>query len=448
MMYRFTACLFICTLVFLASCTGTTAETEPIFVIAGVDDVSPEATVVPGILVLQDRVFEEIGQDEPRFVRFTTRDLGATARAFDTVDRAGTREELAVLSRTVTETRTETGTIVRTVNTFLDFFNTRGLVTANPDTFSITRNRVDLKALTYPAPLTADTLCPIDMEVTRNGSHALIFSSPSVCFPGSPSADDAIIIIALPARFPSTTPASVISFIRSFDVAANPLVRTSIFPGDVSRGGMYLDQSGDALYYLRQRSSQTVELRQLSFSAYTSTTPESGTNNVQVISSNIPIRPDEFRDMTRVSSNISILGASTYVLAPTSGTNVTTTTVTTLPVRLQDPRAFVPDPSANRLFILDDNDKIIYHTDPTNQTNTDTDITTGSVSTINTASSYLYVAGNDVMNIVDALPLNEGNTNIDSLLSDETCTETPTSGVCELNNPTALTWAEGILLPE
>jgi hypothetical protein len=435
-MYSFTACLFICTLVLLASCTGTTAETEPLFVIAGVQDP-------PRVLVLQDRVFEGLGQNEPRFTAFAVRDLGATARAFDTVDRAGTREELVVLSRTVTVAGT-----TRTVSTFLDFFNTRGLVANNQDTFGTTRNRVDLKALTYPAPLTADTLCPIDLDVTRNGSHALIFSSPSVCFPGSPSADDAIIIIAFPARLPSTTPASVVSFIRSFDVAANPLVRTSLFPGDVSRGGMYVDQSSDALYYLRQRSSQTVELRQLSFGAYTSTTPESGTNNVQVISSNIPIRPDEFRDMTRVSSNISILGASTYVLAPTSGTNVTTTTVTTLPVRLQDPRAFVPDPSANRLFILDDNDKLIYHTDPTNQTNTDTDITTGSVSTINTASSYLYVAGNDVMNIVDALPLNEGNTNIDSLLSDETCTETPTSGVCELNNPTALTWAEGILLPE
>jgi hypothetical protein len=236
-MYRFTALLLICTLAFLTSCTGTQAEVEPLFVIAGVQDP-------PRVLVLQDRVFEGLGQGEPRFTTFASRDLAAIPRAFDTVDRAGIREELVVLSRTVTVSGT-----TRTVSTFLDFFNTRGLVADDETTFSNTRNRVDLKTLTYPAPLTADTLCPIDMEVTRNGSHALIFSSPSVCFPGSGTANDAIIVIALPARLPSTTSASVVSRILSFDVAANPLVRTSVFPGEVSRGGMYLDQSSDALYY-------------------------------------------------------------------------------------------------------------------------------------------------------------------------------------------------------
>jgi hypothetical protein len=428
--------LLLCNSLLLASCTGTQAEVEPLFVIAGVQSTSTSNS--PSVLVLQDRVFEADDATAPRFVSVTSRPLSAIPRTFDTVDRAGTREELVVLSRTVTN---------GTISSFLNFFNTRGLIASDETTFRTTRDPVNLNSLTYPAPLIATTMCPIDMEVTRNGTHALIFSSPSVCIPGSPSANDAIIVVALPSRLPTTTPASVVSIIRSFDAPANPLIRTSIFPGEVSRGGMYLDQSSDALYYLRQQTSQSVELRQLSFSAYTSSTPESGTNNVQIISSNIPIRPDEYRDMTRVSSNIGILGTSTYVLAPSSGTNVTTTTVRTEPVRPQDPRAFVPDPSTNRLFILDDNDKLIYHADPSNETNSEADIT-GTVSTINTDSSYLYIAGTDIMNIFDLLPLNEGTTNLESLFAEESCSTTVGDGLCDLNNPTALTWAEGILPPQ
>jgi hypothetical protein len=445
LIYHFMALLSPCILLLLASCTGTTAPTEPLFVIAGVQDANGANS---SILLLQDRILETTDTNAPRFVNIVSQPLAATARAFDLVDEAGTREELVVLSRNVVTN----GTTI-TVSAFLDFFNTRGLLVSDPTTFRVSRSRVDLSTLTF-----SSSLCPIDVEVTRSGSHAVIFNSPSVCNPIFGSANDSLVVLSLPSRLPETTPASVVSSILSSNAPANPLVRTAVFTGGTSRGGMFLDQSGDSLYYLRQKGAQATELRQLSFSAYTSTDPESSTN-VQIISDNIPIRSDEFREMTKVSSNLAILGAGSYVLAPL---NVTTGFVpkatNTEDVRGQEARSFVPDATSSLLFILDDNDKLVYHADPTTETNTKTTIR-GTVSTINTDSDFLYIAGkdargNNLMSIVDLLPLvTEGNTNLESLLIEETCTASEkddpnnTNGLCDLNNPTALTWVKGILLP-
>jgi hypothetical protein len=437
--------IFSTLLLLLASCTGTTAPSAPLFVIAGIQDANG---LNPAILVLQDRALDatNTAPDAPRFVQITSQTLAATARAFDSVDEANIREELVVLSRSQDATS-------RQVSAYLDFFNTRGLVAADPATFRATRTRVDLRTLSYPFPLSVDTVCPIDLEVTRDGTHAVIFSSPSVCFPGSSSANDALIVIALPPRLPETTPASVVSIILSSNAPANPLVRTAVFASSatrdgVTRGGMFLDQNGDVLYYLRQKGSQGVELRRLEFSSYTSATPESDTN-VQVISSNIPIRTDEFRDMTKAGSNLALLGAGSYVLAPLSvTTGFTPKAINTVDVRGQEPRAFVIDPTGIQFFILDDNTRLVYHADPTLEANTTTEVT-GTTATFNTTSSFLYIAGNQGMSTFDLLPLvNEGNTNLESLLTEDVCDPTQADGLCSLNNPTALSWAQGILLPE
>jgi hypothetical protein len=434
MSLKITVISLVCLILLLTSCTGTQADAEPLFVIAGVQDASGAN---PRVLVLQDRVLDGLTADEPRFITFASRELGANARAFDTVDEASTREELVVLSRSQTDS---------VVSAFLDFFNTRGLLADEPDeTFFATRTRVDLSTLGFPT-----ALCPIDLEVTREGNHAVIFNSPSVCNPTFGSANDSLVILSLPSRLPGTTPARVVSSILSSNAPANPLVRTAVFAGGTSRGGMFLDQqNGDSLYYLRQEGSQAVELRLLSFSAYTSTDPETSTN-VQVISDNLPIRSDEFRDVTKVSSNLAVLGAGSYVLAPLSVTTGFTPEETdTEDVRGQEGRSFVSDATSSLLFILDNNDKIIYHADPTNTTNTETDVL-GTVSTINTTSDFLYVAGGDRLSIFDLQPLiNEGATNLESLLIEETCNseaEIP-DGLCDLDNPSTLTWAEGILLP-
>jgi hypothetical protein len=430
----------------LTACTGTPGATLPLFVIAGVQETSGAN---PRVLVLQDRILEpNLPTDAPRFVSFASQGLAATARAFDTVDEAGTREELVVLSRS------QTGS---TVTAFLDFFNTRGLLVSDPGTFRTSRSRVDLSTLTFPT-----ALCPVDLEVTRDGNNAVIFNSPSVCNSTFSSANDSLVVLELPSRPPGTTPARVRSTILSNNAPANPLVRTPVFGSGTTRGGLFLDQqNGDSLYYLRQEGSQTVQLRLLSFSAYTSTDSENSTN-VQIISDDIPIRSDEFRDMTRVSSNLAILGAGTYVLAPLSVTEgFVPETINTLDVRGQDGRAFIPDATGSSLFILDDNDKIVYHADPTIETNTEADLT-GFVSTLNTTSDFLYVAGRNsagtpLMTIFDLQPLfNEGNTNLESLLIEEDCNAAsledtdPTNddGLCFLTNPSALTWAEGILLTE
>jgi hypothetical protein len=424
--------LTLMALLFLVGCTGTRGPTLPLFVIAGVQDTGGAN---PRILVLQDRVLDGVADTEPRFINFASQPLAAIARAFDSVDETNSREELVVLSRS------QTGS---TVSAFLDFFNTRGLLVSDPTTFRVSRTRVDLSTLAFPT-----ALCPVDLEVTRDGNYAVIFNSPSVCNPTFGSANDSLVVLSLPSRPPGATPARVVSSILSSNAPANLLVRTAVFSGGTSRGGMFLDQNnGDSLYYLRQEGSQAVELRLLSFSAYTGTDPESSTN-VQTISSNLPIRNDEFRDMTKVSSNLAILGAGTYVLAPLSvTTGFTPNPINTEDVRGQDGRSFVPDATSSLLFILDDNDKIIYHADPTTETNTETDVT-GNISTINTESDFLYVVGGDRISVFDLKPLiDEGNTNLEFLLSEDICDPNNPDSLCDLNTPTALTWAEGILLPE
>jgi hypothetical protein len=442
--------LFTLCMIILNSCTGTAAPTAPLFVIAGLPDKSETTdTNEAGIIVLQDRVLEP-NAPTPRFVRFTDKPipLAATPRAFDIVGEASTRDELVVLSRSQAEDT------ARTVSAYLDFFNTRGLEVADSNTFRTSRPRVDLRTLTYPAPLTVDTLCPIDMEVTSTGLYAVIFSSPSVCFPGSGTADDAIIVITLPSRPSGTTPASVASAIRSFNEPAKPLVRTSVFSNGVSRAGMFLDQSGDTLYYLRQEGVNSLDLRSLASFAYTQSNPETPTNTAQTISSAISIGSEEFRDISKVSGTnpLAILGVSSYVLAPTSRTDNAEPQlkeVKTLTVRSQDNRTFLSDATATRLFILDDNDKLVYHPDPTLETNSQAQITTGVVSTINTTSNFLYIAATRRLNVFDTQPLfNENSTNLDASFIEENCdTNQATDGLCALDNPTALTWIEGILPP-
>lgn len=423
-------------LLLLSSCTGTPAPAQPLFVIAGVT-----GTTGSSVLVLQDRVLETLPSDAPRFVRFASQDLAAIPRVFDTIEETSTRDELIVLSRA------QTANADGTFNAFLDFFNTRGLTPDDPGTFRTSRTRVDLRSLSYSFPATA--LCPIDLEVTRDGVYALFFNSPTVCNPQS-SERDIIVVLTLPTRLPSTTPASVTSSIPSVTLPANPFVRSQVFAGGSSRAGFYVDQISDTLFFLRQIGSQQVELRRLERTAYTSSTPETGTGNVQIISSNLPLRADEFRDMTRVGSNIALLGTGTYVLAPqTVPTDSLTVRATdTVDARSQESRTFVNDVTGTRLLILDDNERLVYHADPTTATNTVAEVE-GTVSAFNTTSSFLYVAGSRRTSVFDTLPLNEGDTNLESLLIEETCNTSQTDdGLCGLENPTALTWAEGILLPD
>lgn len=410
-------------MILLSGCTGTPAPTPPLFIIAGVRDTN-------SIIVLQDRVLEP-NAPTPRFVRFTSQQLTATPLAFDIVDEASSRSELVVLSRGGTR---DTNNIFPA---FLDFFNTRGLTPTDPGTFRPSRAQIDLRTLTYPFPL-AD-LCPIDVEVTRDGNYALIFNSPRVCNPTKLDTDNVIVVVSLRAA-----PVSVVSSLLQ-ENSTKPLVTSSVLTGSPISTGMFLDQSGDTLYYLRRVGVATLELRTLSFTAYTSTTPETTTNPAQVISSNIPIRGDEFRDMTKVGSNIAILGGGSYVLAPQTVTEGFVPRATdTVDVRFQGPRAFVQDITNTRLLFLDDNERIVYHADPNTTTNTEADVT-GTVSTWNTSDNFLYIAGTDRLTILDTLPFAEGSINLSSLLTEDTCQDSP--DLCALDNPTALSWIQGILLP-
>lgn len=430
----------------LNGCTGTPAPATPLYVIAGITDNDPatDSANSSSVLVLQDRISDELPTDAPRFERFASQPLAAQARVFETVEEASSRDELVVLSRTLDVT-----TSARTVKTYLDFFNIRGLTPTDDTTFRPSRNRVDLKTLTYPVTnpvsVRVETLCPIDMEINRTGSHAVIYSSPSVCFPNTATDNDAMIVIELPQALPSTTPAIVRSVIPS--VFPNRLVRSNVSANDTARAAMYIDQSGDTLYYLRERGTQSVTFQSLSFTAYTSDTPETDTNTAQIIVQDAPFRSENFRDMIRVGSNIVLLSIGDYLLLPQTPPSTTFSgrPTDTVDARSVDSRAFVQDATSSRLFILDDNERLIYHAEPATTTNTVIDIE-GTTSAYNMVSSFLYIAGTDTISRVDTLPLGEGSTELDFV--EETCdtSNTAVDSLCTLDNPTALSWAEGILL--
>jgi hypothetical protein len=412
---------FVTFCLLINGCTGTPGETTPFFVIAGVTSSTGSS-----LLVLQDRVADNTSVDEPRFTRFTSQPLPAPAVAFESVDEAGLREELIILSRSQT-----TAGGVTTVSAFLNFFNTRGLTPDDETTFRASRGQLDLRSLTYPFPLT--DLCPVDLETTRDGTYAVIFNSPRVCYPGRLETDNTIVILFTPRD----AAASVVTSLR-FNNFTNPLPT-----------GMFLDQSSDALYYLR-RFVSTPTLLRVERGQYTSSSfDESNTNNVQTIASDVLVRTEDFRDITKVGGNLAILGANNYVLAPLSvTTGFRANQTTTLGVRFQEPRSFVTDVTATSLLIFDDNQRLVYHADPTTTTNTTTD-TEGVVSTFNTSEDYLYLADTGRMDIIDTRPFEESNTNLDALFSEETCnTSQAADGLCALTNPSALSWAQGILLPE
>jgi hypothetical protein len=422
----------------LAACTGTPAPTAPLFVIAGIE--------ANKILVFQDRTLDGLREEEPRFSKFAEATLEASPIAFDSVEENSGRSELVVLSRSQAPNN-------GVVSTYLNFFNTRGLDPDQPDTFRPSRNRVDLKGLTYPANFGVDTLCPIDMEINNLGTQAIIFSSPRICFPESSDANEAMIVVTLPAKLPATTPASVPSIIRSATLPANPFVKTAISNNGLLRAAMYLDRSSDTLYYLREKGTQNVDLLSLSSTAYLSGTPETGSNSSQRILENVQLAPDQFRDIGKVSSSIVLLDNSDYLLAPL--TPPTPPIPIIRPVETVDAlsttfRALVADDTELRLLILDSNERLIYHADPTNTASTQTDID-GTVSAWNTTDNFLYIAGSNAQgqgffNIIDTLPFNEDNTNLGQLRAEETCADSP--AICEMVNPTALSWVQGILLPE
>ncbi|MGL4610635.1 MAG: hypothetical protein ACRCYY_13305 [Trueperaceae bacterium] len=426
-LYLFIALLLLASCTVLTSCTGTPTDVDPLFVIAGVQDTGGAN---PSILVLQDRIFEPELASGPRFAVFASQPLEAPVVAFATVTETSTPDELIVLSRSGT---------AGTVRGFLDFFNTRALTEGQADTFSTLRPRIDLSTLI------TSNLCPIDVQVTRSGDYAVIFNSPSVC--NINNAQDSIVTLSL-----STTAGSVVSTILSNDSPANPLVRGPVFSNGISQGGMYLDQSSDVLYILR-RSVSNIILKRLESSTYIEEDPETNTDNGPDISNNIPISNEDFRDMTKVGSELVLLGTNTYVAAPLSFTeDFAPEPVTTLSIQAQDARAFVPDPSTTRLFILD-NDRLVYHADITETENTELELTAIS-STINTKDSYLYMAGTNYLGILDVLSLSETTTDLSPLFTEETCDATEkadpntSNGLCRLNNPTVLSWATGILLPE
>ncbi len=428
----YTWILFATCSVLLSSCTGTSADSEPLFVIAGVQESSGAN---PRVLIVQDRVLDGLEAGEARFRDFTAQPLLAPARAFDVVDEAQSRSELVVLSRSPTRDAT-----TQIIPAYLDFFNTRGLTPTQPDTFAPSRTQLDLRSFTYSFPLT--DLCPVDLEVTRDGNYALFFNSPRVCNPAKLEADNVIVVLSISR---DSAPRVVSSLTQNN--STTPLITSSVLSGTPISSGMFLDPSSDTLYYLR-RSVTTLRLLRLDFSTYTlntntgNTNPESDTALNPLLAS---INGLEFRDLTKVSSSIAVLGTTNYVLAPQTFTaNFTAQPINTVTARSQNPRAFAPDVTGTRFLFLDDDERLVYHPDPAITANTVTEVE-GKLSTWNTTDDFLYIADTDQLETFDTRPLEDGDTNLGPLLDEQTCETSP--ALCLLDNPSALSWVQGILLP-
>jgi hypothetical protein len=419
----------VITCLLLNSCTGTTADSAPLFVIAGVQESNGTN---PRVVVVQDQVLNNLGDGEPRFTDFSAQPLAAPARAFDVVDETFDRSELVVLSRSPTRDAT-----TQIIPAYLDFFNSRGLTPTQPDTFAPSRTQLDLRAATFTYPFPLTDLCPIDLEVTRDGNYALFFNSPRVCNPAKLEQDNVIVVLSI-AR--GSAPRVVSSLTR--DNNTKPLITSSVVSGTPISSGMFLDPSTDTLYYLR-RSVSTLELRSLGFSTYTvNTNPENDPALNPLLAS---INTLEFRDLTKIAGSIAILGTTNYLLAPQTFTeNSSPRATTTVTARSQTPRAFAQDVTGTRFLFLDDNERLVYHADPATPANTVTEVE-GRLSAWNTTDDFLYIADTDQLETFDTRPLEEGDTNLGPLLDEQTCETSP--ALCVLDNPSALSWVQGILLP-
>lgn len=382
----------------LVSCTGTPDGEPPVFVIAGVENAG-----LPQLVLLRDTYRETNGSSRFKFEEDTEVNLNAPAIAFDVVDRVNTRSELIVL------TRDDDGT------SFLEFFSLLGIETAA--NFVETASKQITLSTLNDLPTTID-LCPTSLQVTRDGSLAAISNNPRLC--NGPDNEISLLLIDIKNK-------KYLNHLTKLDLEFIPDL--SALPG-------IIDQGNDTLYFLTERG-RTVELNRLERNQFTSSDP-----GERVTRYTPPIQTiDGQSSFIKRTSDVLVLTPiqATYTYTTLSGDKLENTNIPTL----SQGQSFIPDYTNqyNQVFVLSNN-RIAIHQDPklTTIPNRIEGSTTSTLGTINTFTDFMYLARDNVIEVYDLLELQNNPTSVG--LEVETATDN--TDLQKLNNPTILTWVQGI----
>ncbi len=390
--------LFLLSILLLTSCTGTPENEPPVFVIAGVQNGDKSQ------LVLLEDDYKSASDTTPRFKSFAEADLNAPAIAFDIVDRINTRSELVVLTR-------KDGDVTQS---FLEFFSLLGIEKA-ADFAENKGKQLDLSTLT-DLPTTID-LCPTSIQITRDGSLAAIFNNPEIC--QGPDNKKSLLLIDIKNK-----------------KYLNQITTIGVFP--LSPLGASIDQNNDALYFLSTTGNSGVSLNRLDRNNINSSNNFSSSNSCNIIicyKENLQNNINQSGFVKR-SSDVLILNRSQnlYTYSTFSGNELKNTDILTI----GQGQSFIHDYTNqyNQVFVLSNNRIAIHQTPETTTTpNRIEGSTSAMLGTINTFTDFMYLARDNVLEVYDLLELQDNPTSV--ALEVET-------GLVDLNNPTILTWAQGV----
>ncbi len=182
---RLLTLLLIAMLALLTACTGTKEPSLPTLLLVGVEEGG-----VPQLLLVEDVLGASVAAGERlRVVPGSRRPLLASAVAVDVTSREVDRGDAWVLTRSVA---TVAGS--PQVSAYLQSFDVARIDPAAPSDFA--EQTAKRRTLTEPggsgdldgagSPNVSGHVCPTHLQVSRDGSYAMILDDPATCgFPGS-----------------------------------------------------------------------------------------------------------------------------------------------------------------------------------------------------------------------------------------------------------------------
>jgi len=152
----------------LGACTGSFEAQTPVLLVVGYED----ATGGKLALVLDTFGSEGASEDRLEFLPDSVRTLPASPVAYDVVNRAGIRSEVAGLSREDAPTGS---------TAYLSFFSLSRIDPENPAAFRETESFLVNEFDPVPGTIIDPRFCPVDVQVTQTGAYAALLNDEQVC---------------------------------------------------------------------------------------------------------------------------------------------------------------------------------------------------------------------------------------------------------------------------
>lgn len=357
-------------LTLLAACTGTQEASLPTLLLVGV-----EQSGAPQLLLIEDvRGGSVAASERLAVVPGSRRPLLAAAVAVDVTSRSVDRDTAWVLSRSVA---TVPGG--REVSAYLQSFDVAQIDPSDPSTFA--EQPSQRRTLTEPggggdldgagSPNAAGHICPTALQMSRDGTYAVILDDPASC--GFPSSD-------LP----------VIWLVRTATGEAQVLQATN----DVLSVRPYTDQQfNDEHAYFLVGAIQTAQV-------YTVTDFASGRTS-RLGSNQVRVQPSDIVDMGGSGELLVVLsknGVTTTDLgSPTAPTETKVSPTIASPSRLT-----VDALGASSQLLVQSSSQVAVHLDATDEKPATVSFS-AHAATIEPLNGWGYLVGNGAVLIVDLL---------------------------------------------